>query len=192
MLMNPTQLGQNEYYQGTSPVTHTSKIKFIALIGGAILLIVLVLILLLSGGSKAGQEDMQRSLQATYDSVGILDEYTDKLTLSDTRNDAALMQIILRGNFQKLNELYNKTYKPRKKFGSSPKPDTKSKETLDTAARNNTLDSEILKVLQPKITESHKYLKRSAPSFTKKDSKESIKKSLEDFESIDTILKKAR
>lgn len=185
-----TQKNQTQqYYQ--EPPQPMSKVKIGLIAGGIIMLITLLILLFTSGGSKPGQADMQRSLQAMSESIGVMDEYENDLQVSSTRNDVALIQIILRGNYQKLNQLYSETY-DSKKFSSNPKPDEDSKEVLDRAVQNNTIDSEILLTLQPKIDTSEKYLKRAKPNFTKPSSVASLQKSIDDFASISDVLNKAR
>ena len=182
---------QNQNYYPSNPASGSKK-KLYLIIAGVVVLVVALLLIFTSGGSKPGQETMRKSLQATSESLGIIDEYENQLTYAPTKNDVALVKILLRGNFQKLNELYNKTYKPKKKFSSNPKVDTKSKETLDRSERNNTLDSDILKALEPKIATAKKNLTASRSSFTKKDSVDKIKVSIEDMNSIQDILNKDR
>lgn len=189
------QFGQNQnefqqYHQNTP--NSGSRKKLVLIIGGVLTVIVILILLLTSGSSKGGQEDMRKSLQATSDALGIMDEYEAELTYDPTKNDIALSQIILRGNFQKLNELYTKTYKPKKKFTASPKPDKASKATLDESKRNNTLDSDIIDVLKPKIILAQKELKITKSSFSKKDSIDKINVSIADLQSIQDLLNKPR
>ncbi len=180
---------QNYYQMGSEPA---SKKRLYLIIAGIVVVIIALVLILTSGGSKPGQETMRESLQATSEALGIIDEYEGQLDYAPTQNDVALVKILLRGNFQKLNELYNTTYKPKKKFSSSPKIDTKSKETLDRSQRNNTLDSDILTTLKPKIATAKKNLTLSRSSFKKKDSSEKIKVSIEDLKSIEDILNRDR
>lgn len=191
--MEMPQFGQqnNQNYYGPEPDTASRK-KLFMIIGGVLVLIIALILVLTSGSTKPGQETMKKSLQSTSEALGIIDEYEGKLQYEPTKNDVALVQILLRGNFQKLNELYNKTYKPKKKFSSSPKVDTKSKTTLDASERNNTLDSDILKALEPKIASAKKNLSASRSGFKKKDSVEKIKVSIEDMNSIQDILNRDR
>lgn len=131
-----------------------NKKKLFFMIGGVILLIILLATVLFSGGGIPGQVEMKNSLQATSDALGIIDEYSKDLKYAQTKNDVALTQILIRNNHQELNTKYNKLYKPSKRFNNNPKPDEKSQATLDEARRNNTLDTEIIEVLAPKITEA--------------------------------------
>ena len=193
--MEMPQIGQNQnefqqYHQDT-PNTDSKK-KLILIIGGVFVVIVILILTLTSGGSKGGQEDMRKSLQATSDALGIMDEYEAELSYAPTKNDIALSQIIIRGNFQKLNELYTKTYKAKKKFSASPKPDKASATTLDASKRNNTLDSDIIDVLKPKIALAQKELKITKSSFSKKDSVDKINVSIADLQSIQDLLNKPR
>lgn len=182
-----------EFQQTAAPMRpESSKRKIFLIAGGIFLLLILLIVVLTSGGSKPGQETMQASLQSTSEALGIIDEYEDKLTYEPAKNDVALIQILLRGNFQKLNDLYTTTYKPKKKFSNSPKVDTKSKEALDRSDRNNTLDSDILVALKPKIATAKKNLTLSRSSFNKRDSVEKIQVSIEDMNSIEKILNRDR
>lgn len=191
--MEMPQFGQqqNQNYYQTGP-SQGSKKKLYLIIAGVVVLLLALVFTLTSGGSKPGQETMRKSMQATSESLGIIDEYEDQLTYEPAKNDVALVKILLRGNFQKLNELYNTTYKPKKKFSNSPKIDTKSKQTLDRSQRNNTLDSDILTALEPKIETAKKNLTLSRSSFKKKDSVDKIKVSIEDLKSIEDILNRDR
>lgn len=193
--MEMPQIGQNQnefqqYYQ--QPNTDGSKKKLVLIIGGVLVLIIVLILLLTSGGTKGGQNEMKLSLQATTDALGIIDEYESELTYAPTKNDIALSQILIRGNFQKLNALYNTTYKPKKKFSATPKVDPTSKTSLDTSARNNTLDSDIITALKPKIISAKKNLTLAKSSFTKKDSLEKINVSIADLTSIENILDRPR
>ncbi len=181
----PVQYNQNQSQPG-------SKKKMILVIAGVIVLMVALVMVLTSGGAPAGQVEMKQALQPAYDALGIIDGYEDKLTLAQTKNDVALSQILIRGNFQKLNEIYNTTYKPKKKFGTKPKPDTASAKILDAAERNNTLDSEIIDVLKPKIATAKKQLKLARSSVGKKSTLEKIDVSIEDLTSIEEILNRPR
>lgn len=183
---------QNQNYNYQVPNNPGVKKKLILFGAGVTVLLVALVLVLTSGGSNAGQESMQKSLQSTSEALGIIDEYESKLTHSPTKNDVALVQILLRGNFEKINELYTTTYKPKKKISNSPKVDSDSKETLDRSLRNNTLDSDILTELEPKIIAARKQLTETRSSFKKRDSVEKIKVSIEDLSSIEEILSSAR
>jgi hypothetical protein len=191
--MEMPQFGQqNQNYNYQVPNDPGVKKKLILFGAGVTVLLVALVLVLTSGGSNAGQESMQKSLQSTSEALGIIDEYESKLTHSPTKNDVALVQILLRGNFEKINELYTTTYKPKKKISNSPKVDSDSKETLDRSLRNNTLDSDILTELEPKIIAARKQLTETRSSFKKRDSVEKIKVSIEDLSSIEEILSSAR
>lgn len=160
--------------------------------GGAALLLIIVGWFLFASQPKPGAADMKIVVQNTSESLGIIDAYEDKLQYTPTKNDIALVQILLRGNYQNLNTLYNKTYKPNKKFSNSTKPDTKSKTTLDDAKRNNLLDSEIVTVLKPKIEAARAAARRSQSSFSKPDSINKLKTAQSDYQAIEDILNRAR
>lgn len=147
----PAQQPQNLY---DFPDQSANKKKLFLMIGGVIALLIVIAMVFFSGGGVPGQIEMKNSLQATSDALGIIDEYSEDLQYAPTKNDVALTQILIRNNHQELNTKYNKLYKPKKRFSSSPKPDAKSKEILDEARRNNKLDTKIIEVLRPKITEA--------------------------------------
>ena len=189
------QFGQEQnqfqqYHQDTPQAD--SKKKLFLIIGGVLVLLIILAFMLLSGGSKGGQVELRKSLQSTTEALGIIDEYEDQLTLEQAKNDIALSQILIRGNFQKLNALYNSTFNPKKKFSTSPKPDSASVSSLDKSQRNNTLDADIIEVLKPKIAEAKKQLTLAKPSFSKKDSVEKINVSINDLKSIEEILNRPR
>ena len=176
---------QQSYYQ--EPAQDDKK-KILLMGGGGLLIIILLLLVLFSGGNKTGQQNMRSALQSTSDALGVIDEYDSKLKDTPTENKVALAQILLRGNFQALNEIYTKTYKPKKKFPTSPKADKASIETLDRADRNNTLDDEITKVLAVKVKSANQKLLLIKPSFKKANTRASINKSISDMNSIEELL----
>lgn len=183
------QKNQDQYYY---PEEGGDKKKMIILFGGIIVILLLGALLLFGGGEdQAGQLSMKQSLQSTNEALGIIDEYQDQLTYSPTKNDVALIQIILRGNYQKLSDLYAEAYDAKKPSGSF-KPDEDSVEELDRSVRNNTIDTDIITVLEPKITAAEKSLEQAAVDFTKQSSVELIKVSVEDFVSIQGVLAKPR
>lgn len=180
---------QNYYPQPNQPASK----RRLLIIGGVVTILVLGLILLLFGKQpKPGEPEMQASLKSTSEALGIVDTYAAKLQYSQTKNQVALVQILLRGNFQKLNELYKTTYNGKKKFSTSPKPDASSKTELDAAIRNNTLDSEIVTVLEPKINQAQKKLVVARQKFNKSSSVETIEVSIKDLGSIQEILNQAQ
>jgi hypothetical protein len=165
-----------------------SRKMIFLMIGGGLLLLIMLLLVIFGGKSTPGQADMKKVMQNTSDSLGILDEYQDDISFSGTKNDMALVQILLRGNLQNLNDLYKKTYNAKKSFSSTPKPDAKSKETLDSAQRDNKLDTEIIVVLKPKIREARLNLTKIKGNFTKQSSLETIDKAQTDYKAIADIL----
>ena len=181
----PVQYNQNE----PQPA---SKKKIILIAVGIVALLVALILVLTSGSAPAGQLEMRQALQSKSDALGVIDKYEPQLTTNQARNDVALIQILIRGNFQKLNEVYNATYNPKKKFSSQPKPDTASAKILDTAVRNNTIDSEIITVLKPKIAAAKKQLAVAQKTVSKKSDVEKIKISINDLTSIEDILNQPR
>ena len=180
---------QDQYYY---PEEGGDKKKMIIMFGGIIVVLLLGALLLFSGGDdQAGQLSMKQSLQSTNEALGIIDEYQSELTYSPTKNDVALIQIILRGNYLKLSDLYVEAY-GTKKPSSSFKPDEASVEELDRSVRNNTINTDIITILEPKITEAEKSLQQASVDFTKQSSVELIKVSVEDFVSIQGVLAKPR
>jgi hypothetical protein len=165
------------------------KKQLFMLFGGVALVLLLLLWLVFgTGGSTGGQSDMRSSVQSTADAVGILDTYQEDVQFSGTKNDLALALIILRGNYQNLNELYKNTYNPKASFSNSPKPDENSVTKLDEAKRDNRLDNEIVSTLEPKITAAQSALRRAKPNFDSKTSLEVISKADQDYSTVLEIL----
>ena len=194
--MQVPSFGQNkshvqQYYQA-EPQSEDPKKKLLLFGGGILLLIILLLLVVSGGGNKAGQQEMQSALQSTSDALGIINTYDTKLSYTPTKNDVALTEILLRGNYQKLNTLYVKTYKPKKRFSSSPLPDKLSVASLDRSDRNNTLDNDILVVLKAKAEKARKKLVTVKPSFKKASSKASIQDSISDMGSVEELLSRNR
>ena len=176
---------QNPYPMQKPP---TSKRTVYMMLGGGILIVILLLWIVFGGKSTPGQSDMQEVVQNTSDAVGILDDYQENVAFSGTKNDLALTRIIIRGNYQNLNALYVKTYKPKKSFSASPKPDKASRTSLDEAQRDNRLDSEIVTVLKTKVSTAYAALLQTKKNFKSKKSLETINKAQEDLESVSEIL----
>jgi hypothetical protein len=179
-------------YQIPDNTNPGSKKALLLMAGGVLLLIIIIAWLFLGTGGKPGADDMKKTVQNTSEALGIIDEYESDLQYTPTKNDVALVQILLRGNYSNLNELYNKTYKPKKKFSNSPKPDKASQTKLDAAKRNNVLDTEIITVLKPKIEAARAAAKRSYPNFTKADALNDLKTAYNDYEAIEEILNRDR
>jgi hypothetical protein len=184
---DPISQPQNLY---DFPDEGANKKKLFLMIGGVILLVIILAAVLFSGGGVTGQVEMKNSLQATSDALGIIDEYSDDLKYAPTKNDVALTQILIRNNHQELNTKYNKLYKPKKRFNSSPKPDAKSKETLDEARRNNKLDTEIIEVLRPKITEAGVAMNAAKKVVTDKELSSKLAAAEKDMQAILEMLEK--
>ncbi len=156
--------------------------------GGGLILIIVLLMLVFGGKSTPGKQEMQTTVQNTSDAIGILSTYQDQVSETTTKNDLALALIILRGNYQNLNTLYTKTYKPKKKFTSAPQPDKASKTTLDEAQRNNQLDSKIVEVVRAKVNAAYSNLQKTKGNFKKQSSVETVSTANEDFKSVYEIL----
>lgn len=193
--MQMPNFGQNQnqnqqYYQ--QPQAEADTKKKLLILGGVGAVIILLLLLIFGGSSKAGQQDLQSSIQATSESLAIIDTYQKQIQYTPTKNDLALTQILLRGNLQKLDALYIKTYKSKKNLSTIPKLDAQSKASLDQSARNNTLDSDIITVLKPKIDKAKAKLTLVKPSFGKQSSKQSIQTSIDDLTSIQDLMSRTR
>ncbi len=175
------------------PQPGSDKKKQGILMFGGLAVILLILGMLIFGGKSAGGEVQMKSvIDETGESIGVISEYDTKLKSLDAQNDIALVQIILRGNYQKLGDLYKETYGKKKTVPSSPKPDANSIEILDAAVTNDTIDTEIFEVLSPKISSASKSLGLAKSNFTKADSLEAITTAQTDFESLTSILNKQR
>jgi hypothetical protein len=175
----------NPYPMQNQPV---NKKTIYLMLGGGLFVLILLLWLVFGGKSTPGQAEMKSVMQNTSDAVGVLDQYADETSFSGTKNDLALIRIILRGNYQNLNELYTKTYKPKKKFATVPRPDAKSKSTLDEAERDNQLDSRIIEVLKTKVAAAYNSLKLAEKNFNSKTSKQTLKSASDDLVSVSEIL----
>ena len=204
MLMNPQQSMPSQVPQSapqqpvydysnlpgaqSGPQPHKIKKQLFMLFGGVALVLILLLWLVFGTGSTGGQTDMRASVQNTADSIGILDAYQQDVQFSGTKNDLALALIILRGNYQNLNELYKTTYNPKASFSNSPKPDETSATKLDEAKRDNRLDSEIITTLEPKVAAAQSALKRAKANFSSTSSLEVINKADQDYTTVLEIL----
>ncbi|MDQ5913050.1 MAG: hypothetical protein QG659_472 [Patescibacteria group bacterium] len=186
------QLGQQQapqdLYQFEKP--GTSKKKMLLIAGGVVLLLIMIGSLLFGGNEKPGQVEVKNVLQPTADALGIIDEYEKDLQYAPTKNDVALTQILIRGNYQEINTRYAKFYKPSKRFSTSPKPDTASQEVLEDARKSNTLDTEIIEVIQPKITETQNALVKAKRVVLDKELLELIKTAEKDMQAIQEALDK--
>lgn len=174
------------------PQAPDNRKKLFMMAGGAVVIVLLLIWLVFGGKSTGGQTDMQSLMQNTSDAIGALDDYQSQLASSGTKNDMALSLIILRGSYQNLNELYTKTYKPKKKFSQSPQPDSTSKKALDEAARDNKLDSAIVELLKTKVNNAYQALQKTKPNFKKKSSVETLKNADTDLKSVYEILQAQR
>ena len=173
-------------YQIPQAPNHRKQIFM--MIGGGIAVLILLLIVVNSGGSKPGQPEMQSATQNTGEALAILNSYQSNLSLGDSQNNGALMQILLIGNYQALSKLYNSTYHGKKSFPSNLALDASSKSTLDGAERNNQLDSQLVSTLQPKIATALAQLKKAAPDFKRADNKAIVAEAQSDLTSINEIL----
>jgi len=186
------QLGQQQapqdLYQFEKP--GTSKKKMLLIAGGVVLLLIMIGALLFGGNEKPGQVEVKNVLQPTADALGIIDEYEKDLQYAPTKNDVALTQILIRGNYQEINTRYAKFYKPSKRFSTSPKPDTDSQEVLEDARKSNTLDTEIIEVIQPKITETQNALVKARRVVLDKELLELLKTAEKDMQAIQEALDK--
>lgn len=165
-----------------------SKKKFFAMVGGGIFAAILLLWFIFGGKPAAGLEEMQDLMQNTADAVAVLDAYQDDVDSTNVTNNLALSKIILRGNYQQLNDLYKSTYNSKKTFSSAPKPDDDSAATLDDASRDNQLDSEIIDVLKQKVDAAYQDLQKVKPFFSKPSSVETLNTAETDLKSVYEIL----
>lgn len=179
---DPYQLNQPE----------EDKRKTYLMIGGGVLLIIILLWVVLGGKPTPGEAEMKTVMQNTADSLAILDEYNKDLSFNDTKNDLALVQILVRDNYTDLNDMYKKTFKPKKRFSAAPRPDKDSEETLDSAQRANQLDSKMVEVLKVKVLNVRKALVAAKVHFSSKEKLEIITEAQQDFEAISEILEQPR
>ncbi len=163
------------------------------LVGGGIFVLLLLLALVVfSGKPKPGLTNMQTGMQNLSDAVGIMNTYQADVQDSSLKNDVALTGVLLQGNYQNMNSLYNTTYKLKKRYSSSPKPDKASQQTLDEALSNNQLDSSIITTLQPKVIKAENAFIKAKKSFTKKESLNHLNQTINDLQSIEDILNEPR
>lgn len=175
------------------PQPGSDKKKQTLLMFGGLAVILLLLGMLIFGGKSAGGEaEMKSVIDDTGESIGIITTYEMRLKNLDAQNDIALVRIILRGNYQKLGDLYKETYGKKKTVPNSPKPDLNSQDILDAAVTNDTIDTEIFEVLSPKISSASKSLGLAKSNFTKADSLEAITTAQTDFDSLTSVLNKQR
>lgn len=179
---------QDEYYY---PEEGDKKKKIIMY--GGIAAIVLLGMLLLFGGDKGagGQLSLQQSLESTNEALGIIEDYQTKLNYAPTKNDVANIQLILRGNYQKLSGLYEETY-DGKGPSETPKADEESIEKLDRASRNNTIDTDIITVLKSKIEASQSLLEQTVVELETGPAVKVIKDSIKDYDSVLSVLERPR
>lgn len=160
---------------------------------GGLAIILIILGMLVFGGKSAGGElEMKAVIDETGESLGIISSYESKLDNLDSQNDIALVQIILRGNYQNLGDLYIETYKAKKSISSSPRADEDSLDILDAAVTNDTIDTEIFKVLSRKILSSNESLSQAKSNFSNPESLDTISTAQNDFESLTSLLNKNR
>lgn len=175
------------------PQPGADKKKQTLLMFGGLAVILIILGMLIFGGKSAGGEiEMKAVIDETGESLGVISSYETKLKSLDSQNDIALVQIILRGNYQKLGDLYKETYNSKKSIPNSPRADEKSLDILDAAVTNDTIDTEIFQVLGPKILRSSQSLKKAKSNFTKAESLDTLTTAQTDFESLTSILDKNR
>jgi len=153
-----------------------NKKKMWLMIGGGILVIIMLILVLTSGGGTPG----------------IIDEYEDKLQFAPSKSTVALTQILIRGNYQELNTLYTKQYKPSKRFSAQPKPDKESQATLDEAVKNNSIDSEIIEILKPKIASIRKAIKSAKLTVQDKKTRDALITAEKDMQAITQALEESR
>jgi|GEM_PF-3554005 len=182
-------LGTNDYLTQQDP---NAKKKLYFMIGGVVVLLLLIVLLFSGKSTPAGQASMKKGIQASSEALGVINKYGDGVKQSMNQNDVSLTSSLLQSNFKDLNSIYSKTYKPKKKLSSSPTLDAKSKATLDAAIRDNTLDTDIIIVLQAKVQTAETSLRATKPYITSKQSADKIQSAINDLDSIQDTLSRAR
>lgn len=190
--MNIPFLNKNQDPYGY-PEEEGDKKKKIIIFGGIIVVVLLSMLLLFGGGGEEqpGLVNMKQSIESTNEALGIIKTYKTNLSESGTVNDIALIEIILNGNFQKLNNFYKENYKA-KSISPQEKPDEATQEILDRSVRNNTVDTNIIEPLKLRVAEAEKSLKLATQEFTIKANADLINKSIEDLNSVQGVLDKPR
>lgn len=192
MSMQLPQIGQQNKDPYALPQQNDSGKTKLLVFGGIAVLLILLGVVLFSGGSSAGQTEMKDSVDDISQALAIIDEYEEQVQYAPTQNDIGLSQILLRGSQQRLSELFNTTYKPKKKLGGEGKLQAAAKTTLDTAQRNNTLDSDIITEVKKEVISAQRSLTRAKASFKKQDSRAIITTAQNDLTSIVELLNRAR
>lgn len=173
------------------PQPGADKTKTALLMFGGLAVILILLGMLVFGGKKpAGQSDLLTVVEQTGYSIGAIDKYSKNLKNTSSKNDISQIQIFLKGNYQTLGALYAKTYDKKKVFKRSPLPDPASITTLEAAVKNDTVDSQLITVLKPKILKIQHGLQQVKPNFTANTSKDTIRTAQSDYQSITDILNK--
>lgn len=190
--MQLPQIGQQNKDPYALPQESDSPRTKLLIFGGIAALLVLLGVVLFSGGNTAGKPELKASIDDMSQALAIIDEYEEDITYAPAQNDIGLSQVLLRGNVQRLSELYNKTYKPKKKLGSQAKLSAESQTTLDSAKRNNTLDSEIITELQQEVATARRSLIKAKASFNKQANRVTITTAQNDLQSVDELLSNAR
>ena len=190
--MNIPFLNKNQDPYGY-PDEEADKKKKIIIFGSIIVVVLLGMLLLFGGGGddQPGLANMKQSIDSTNGALGIIKTYKTELSNSGTVNDIALIEIILNGNFQKLNDFYKANYKA-KSISPQEKPDEATQEILDRSVRNNTVDTDIIEPLKLQIADAEKSLKLAAQEFTVKANTDLVNKSIEDLNSVQGVLDKPR
>ena len=160
--------------------------------GGLAIVVILLAMMIFGGKSAGGQADMLSVMNQTGSALGAIKTYGPKAKNSTTQTHLSVINILLSGNYNTLGTLYKKTYDKKKKFLSSPVTDPATAQKLDAAVKNDTLDSEIISILKPKITIAQRSLLRAKPNFTGPSSSKTINTAITDYQSISDILNKDR
>ncbi|MBP9738436.1 hypothetical protein KBD20_01980 [Candidatus Saccharibacteria bacterium] len=165
----------------------------ILMFGGIGLLLLLLGLLVFGGGKKpGGQQDLLNVMNQTGSALAAIEEYEASIQNVPIQNNVALTKILLRGNYQNIGILYQKTYDKKQKFSNNPKLDGATQKTLDAAVTNNTIDSELISALETKVVSAQRSLIKVKPYFKSGDSRQTIVTAQTDYQSIADILEKSQ
>lgn len=180
-----TQRKAKNPYANTRPA---SKKAVFLMFGGTLALLALIAYLVFGNSGTPAGNNMKGAVQNTADVVAALNAYSKDLQFEGSRNTAALANSLLEGDFKALNELYGKTYGPKKKLPGTPKLSKEDKSQLDNSKNSNKLDSELFGYIQPKLVAAHGELSKARAEFSKEESLATINRALTNLKTISDLM----
>lgn len=190
--MNIAQFGKPQNpdpYEIPQPGADKKRANLL-MFGGLALVLLLLGLVLFSGGETAGRQDMLDATESIGESVGTIQSYEGDIKTIPVQNDIALIKVILRGGYQNLGGVYKDVYDEKKSFTNSPKPSESATTTLEAAVKNDTVDSEIVDVLEPQLLNAQRSLIKAKASISGETSRAKILTVQNDLASVIEILEK--